>query len=100
MSCLSGGSSHQWLKEVVAPRLGHFGPAWIDTLMDFPYGSVVRNLPAVHETPETWVGSLDQEDPLQEEITTHSSFLASEIPGTEEPCGLQSWGHKELDSTE
>ena len=41
---------------------------------------------------ETWVGSLDQEDPLEEEMTTHSSILAWEIPWTEEPGGLQSMG--------
>ena len=41
---------------------------------------------------ETWVRSLSQEDPLEKEMTTHSSFLAWEIPGTEEPSGLQSMG--------
>ena len=37
-----------------------------------------------------WVLSLGQEDPLEEEMTTHSSILAWEIPWTEEPGGLQS----------
>ena len=32
--------------------------------------------------------SLGWEDPLEKEITTHSSFLAWEIPWTEEPGGL------------
>ena len=41
---------------------------------------------------ETWVGSLDREDPLEEEMETHSSILAWEIPWTEEPGGLQSIG--------
>ena len=36
------------------------------------------------------VQSLGQEDPLEKEITTHSSILAWEIPWTEEPGGLQS----------
>ena len=40
----------------------------------------------------TWVQSLGQEDPLQEEIATHSSILAWEIPWTEEPDGLLSMG--------
>ena len=44
----------------------------------------------MQETPETWVGSLDQEDPLEEELATHSSFLVWKIPWTEEPGGLQS----------
>ena len=34
--------------------------------------------------------SLDQEDPLEEEMPTLSSILASKIPGTEEPGGLHS----------
>ena len=33
-------------------------------------------------------------------MATHFSILAWEIPWTEEPGGLQSWGHKELDTTE
>ena len=32
--------------------------------------------------------SLDLEDPLEEEMTTHSSILAWKIPWTEEPSGL------------
>ena len=35
-----------------------------------------------------WVPSLGQEDPLEKEITTHSSILSWEIPWTEEPGGL------------
>ena len=38
------------------------------------------------------VQSLGWEDPLEEEMTTHSSILAWEIPWTEEPEGLQSIG--------
>ena len=37
-------------------------------------------------------GSLGLEDPLEEEMTTHSSILAWEIPWTEEPGGQQSMG--------
>ena len=43
------------------------------------------------------VQSLDQEDPLEKEMTTHSSILAWRIPWTEEPGGLQSMGSKESD---
>ena len=39
---------------------------------------------------ETWVRSLSRENPLEEEMATHSSILAWEIPLTEEPGGLQS----------
>ena len=47
---------------------------------------------------EMWVQSLGQEDPMEEEMATHSSMLAWEIPWTEEPGRL--WGHKESDITE
>ena len=52
----------------------------------------VKNLPAMQETQEMWVQSLGLEDPLEEEITTHSSILAWEISWTEDPGGLQSMG--------
>ena len=38
------------------------------------------------------VQSLGQEDPLEEEMTTHSSIFAWEIPCTEEPSSLQIYG--------
>ena len=41
---------------------------------------------------EVQIQSLDQEDPLEKEMTTHSSILALETPWTEEPGGLQSTG--------
>ena len=40
----------------------------------------------------TWVQHLGREDPLGEEMATHSSILAWEIPWTEKPGGLQSMG--------
>ena len=43
---------------------------------------------------ETWVPSLAQEDPLEEEMATHSSILAWEILRTEEPGRLQSMGSR------
>ena len=50
---------------------------------------MVKNLPAKQET---WVRSLDREDPLEEEMATHSSILAWEIPWPEELGELQSMG--------
>ena len=41
------------------------------------FGSAVKNLPA---TQETWVRFLSQEDPLKEEMATHSSILTWRIP--------------------
>ena len=49
---------------------------------------------------ETWIWSLGQQDPLEREMATHFSILAWEIPGTEEPGGLQSMGYQELEMTE
>ena len=48
--------------------------------------------------PETWVQSLDGEDPLEKEMAAHSSILTWEIPWTEEPGGYSPWGHKESDT--
>ena len=39
-----------------------------------------------------WVQSLDQEDPLQEQMATHSSILVWRIPWAEEPGGLEFMG--------
>ena len=62
--------------------------------MDFLVGSAVKNPPAMQEPQETWVQVLDQEDPLEEGMATHSSILAWRIPWTEEPGGLQSIGYQ------
>ena len=59
----------------------------------FPGGSVVKNPPANAGD----VGSIPgQEDPLEEEMATHSSTLAWEIPWTEEPGRLQSMGSQRV----
>ena len=52
--------------------------------------------PAVQEA-QIWF--LDQEDPLEKEMATHSSIFAWRIPGTEEPGRLQSIGSQESDTT-
>ena len=56
-------------------------------ILCLPGGSVIKNLPAVQETP---VQSVGWQGPLEKKMATHSSILAWEIPGTEEPDGLQS----------
>ena len=53
-------------------------PSWLQA---------VKLLPIVWETQ---VKSLGQEDPLEKEMTTHSSILAWKIPWTEELGRLQS----------
>ena len=52
----------------------------------FPGGSVVKNLT---DRQETWVQFLGQEGPLEEEMATHSSTLAWDIPWTKDPDRLQ-----------
>ena len=50
----------------------------------------------VREMQEMWVPSLGGEDPLKEEMATHSSILAWEVLWTEEPGNLQSMGSQRL----
>ena len=45
---------------------------------------------------ETQLQSLGWEDPLEQEIATHSSVLAWEIPWTEQPGGLQFLGSQRV----
>ena len=49
---------------------------------------------------ETGARSPGREDPLEEEMATHSSILAWKIPWTEELVGCSPRGRKELDTTE
>ena len=58
-------------------------------LVGLPGGSLVKNPPA--NTGDTSL-ILDQEDSLEEDIATHSSILAWQIPWIEEPDSLQSIG--------
>ena len=52
-----------------------------------------KNLPGMQET---WVWSLDQEDPWEKGMATHSSILAWKILWSEEPGGLQSMGSQRV----
>ena len=54
---------------------------------------LVKNSPAMWET---WVHFLGWEDPLEEEMATHSSILAWRVPWTEEPGRLQSMGSQRV----
>ena len=51
---------------------------------------MVKTLPPMQETREMLGQSLGRDDPLKEEMVTHSSILAWKIPWTEKPGGLQS----------
>ena len=83
-----------WDERICAVVWTFFGIAflwdWNENWPDsFPHGWVGKNLPAMRETR---VGSLGWEDPLEEEMATHSSTLAWRLLWTEEPGGLLSMG--------
>ena len=59
------------------------------TRLSLSASHAAQNLPAMQETG---VRSLGQEDPLEEDMATHSSLLAWRISWTEEPGGIQSMG--------
>ena len=58
---------------------------------------MVQKLPAMQGTKEKQVQSLHGKG-MEEEMATHASVLAWEIPWTEEPGGLQSMGLQRVDS--
>ena len=62
--------------------------------LGFSGGAVIKNPSASAGDTGDRVGSLGWEDPLEEEIVTHSSIFAWKIPWTEEPGGLQPMGLK------
>ena len=65
------------------------------SLLGFPGGSVIKNLPANARDMGS-IQCLGQKDPLEKEMATHSSILAWEIPWTEEPGVLLFMGSKRV----
>ena len=62
-------------------------------LIELAIYKTVSGLPRIcHPMQETWVPRSGREDPLEEEMATHSRILAWRIPRTEEPGGLLSMG--------
>ena len=86
-------TAHSWQEPHSASRHPH--PSTCP--LPFPPLSLVpqrlKCLPAMRETR---FQSLGREDPLEEEMATHSSILAWRIPWTEEPGGLQSTGSQRV----
>ena len=64
-----------------------------DDFLAFPGESVVENPPAIQES---WVRTLDWEDPLEKGMATHSSILAWRIPWTGKAGMLQSMGSQRV----
>ena len=58
---------------------------------------MLKNPPTMQETR---VQSLDQKDPLEEGMATHSVCLPGESHGQRSLAGYSPWGHKESDMTE
>ena len=65
----------------------------LNHLPGFPGGSSGKETACSVGEP---VRSLRWENPLEEEMATHSGILAWGIPWTEEPCGLQSMGSQRV----
>jgi len=61
-----------------------------------PGALVVKTSPPTQETSEMQFPSLGSEDPLEEGMVTHSSFLPGESPWTEEPGGYSSIGSQRV----
>ena len=66
----------------------------------FPGSSVVKKLPAMQGTQETWDGSLGQEDPLEMGMATTPVFLPGEFHGPRSLVGYSPQGRKGLDMTD
>jgi len=65
----------------------------LSSLAASPVAQTVKNLPAMQET---WVLSLDREDPLEKGMAPHSSILAWRMPWMEEPGGRQPIGSQRV----
>ena len=74
------------------PRLGDRAFALPRVCKGFSGGSVPKNPPAKAGDAADAGSIPGREDPLEQEMATHSSILAWRIPWTEEPGGLQSMG--------
>ena len=65
----------------------------VEISVGFPSGSMVKNLPAMHERQFQPLG---REDPLEDIIATHASILPKKTPWTEELGGLRSMGSQRV----
>ena len=89
--CIGTSLVVHWLRLRSQHRVLQFDPRASQTVL-------VKNPPASAGDIKHSVGnqSLGREDPLEEEMVTHSSILAWRIPWTEEPGGLQSMGSQRV----
>ena len=71
---------------------------WINSKLGISQGFtlVAQTVKRLSTMRETRVQSLGREDPLEKEMTIHSSTLAWKIPWIEEPGRLQSMGSQRV----
>ena len=77
-------------KAVIPLQSTFIPPTLISYLIALPTSLVVQMVKHLSTMRETWVRALGWEDPLEEEMATHSSTIAWKISWTEEPGRLQS----------
>ena len=80
---------HYFLTLCTDPRYSH--PIKLVQAKGFPGGAVVKNLPANAGDIRDMGSIQGQEDPLEEEMVSHSSIFAWRIPWTEEPVATVHW---------
>ena len=68
----------------------------LETLLSYMTSLLAQMVKCLPTMRETGVQSLGREDPLEKEMTTHSSTLAWKIPWTEELGRLQSMGSQRV----
>ena len=73
------------------------GTKFMKDVSCFGASLVAQKLKRLPVTQETWVRSLQREDPLEKETATQSTILAWRIPWMEEPGGLQSTGSQRVE---
>ena len=73
--------------------MGQNGCKMLYFIKGFPGVSVVKNPPSIQETQVQYLG---WEDPMEEDMATHSSILVGKVPWAEKPDRLQSMGSQRV----
>ena len=95
-TCISCVSLHWQADSLPAEPPEKLCILYIVVIHGLPSGSAGKESACNSGATEARVQRLGREDPLEEEMATHSSVLVWEIPRTEEPGGLQSMGSQRV----
>ena len=90
---------HRWLSSCHRRIYFHYhlgNSLPLSVLVSFPRGASGKEPACQCRRHESWVQSLGQKVPLEEDTATHSSMPAWRIPWTEEPGRLQSMGSQKV----